>query len=207
MHAQGFEGRLGAGDAGLHVGDYIRVEAGQVVGFRGVGADVEQQVAAAAERVLAAAIVGPRHEFPAVGADGGDLLVVEQNELVVRALRAAGQHAGQVAAVDLRPGQRLARQGQDRGLSPVEAAVEACRLRLRPILMTAFAFILGVVPLMIAEGPGAEMRQSLGTAVFSGMLGVTLVGLVLTPVFYVTLRTLVPVRRKTSLAAEEIPAE
>ena len=101
----------------------------------------------------------------------------------------------------------FARQGQDRGLSPVEAAVEACRLRLRPILMTAFAFILGVVPLMIAEGPGAEMRQSLGTAVFSGMLGVTLVGLVLTPVFYVTLRTLVPVRRKTSLAAEEIPAE
>src|SRR4051812_6872054 len=101
----------------------------------------------------------------------------------------------------------FARQGQDRGLSPVEAAVEACRLRLRPILMTAFAFILGVVPLMIAEGPGAEMRQSLGTAVFSGMLGVTLVGLVLTPVFYVTLRTLVPARRKTSLAAEEIPAE
>ena len=60
--------------------------------------------------------------------------------------------------------------------------------------MTAFAFILGVVPLMIATGPGAEMRQSLGTAVFSGMLGVTLVGLFLTPVFYVTLRTLFPVR-------------
>ena len=73
--------------------------------------------------------------------------------------------------------------------------------------MTAFAFILGVVPLMIATGPGAEMRQSLGTAVFSGMLGVTFVGLFLTPVFYVTLRTLFPVRRKTSLAAEEIPAE
>ena len=61
--------------------------------------------------------------------------------------------------------------------------------------MTAFAFILGVVPLMIATGPGAEMRQSLGTAVFSGMLGVTIVGLFLTPVFYVTLRTLFPVRR------------
>ena len=60
--------------------------------------------------------------------------------------------------------------------------------------MTAFAFILGVVPLMIATGPGAEMRQSLGTAVFSGMLGVTIVGLFLTPVFYVTLRTLFPVR-------------
>ena len=68
----------------------------------------------------------------------------------------------------------FARQAQERGLSAAEAAVEACRLRLRPILMTAFAFILGVVPLMIATGPGAEMRQSLGTAVFSGMLGVTL---------------------------------
>ncbi len=101
----------------------------------------------------------------------------------------------------------FARQAQDRGLSAVEAAVEACRLRLRPILMTAFAFILGVVPLMIATGPGAEMRQSLGTAVFSGMLGVTLVGLVLTPVFYVTLRTLFPVRRHVPRAAEEIPAE
>ncbi|MET0596818.1 MAG: multidrug efflux RND transporter permease subunit [Mesorhizobium sp.] len=101
----------------------------------------------------------------------------------------------------------FARQAQDRGLSAVEAAVEACRLRLRPILMTAFSFILGVVPLMIATGPGAEMRQSLGTAVFSGMLGVTLVGLVLTPVFYVTLRTLFPVRRHVPRAAEEIPAE
>ena len=60
--------------------------------------------------------------------------------------------------------------------------------------MTSFAFILGVVPLMIATGPGAEMRQSLGTAVFSGMLGVTIVGLFLTPVFYVTLRRLVPYR-------------
>jgi HAE1 family hydrophobic/amphiphilic exporter-1 len=74
------------------------------------------------------------------------------------------------------------------GMSPVEAAVQACYLRLRPILMTAFAFIFGVVPLVIATGPGAEMRQSLGTAVFSGMLGVTLFGLFLTPVFYVMLR-------------------
>ncbi|MEQ1952392.1 multidrug efflux RND transporter permease subunit [Mesorhizobium sp. CN2-181] len=88
----------------------------------------------------------------------------------------------------------FARQAQERGATPVEAAVEAARLRLRPILMTAFAFILGVVPLMIATGPGAEMRQSLGTAVFSGMLGVTIVGLFLTPVFYVTLRRLVPYR-------------
>ncbi len=87
----------------------------------------------------------------------------------------------------------FARQAQERGEGPVDAAVEACRLRLRPILMTAFAFILGVVPLMIATGPGAEMRQSLGTAVFFGMLGVTIVGLFLTPVFYVTLRRLFPV--------------
>ena len=83
----------------------------------------------------------------------------------------------------------FARQAQDEGKSAVEAAVEATRLRLRPILMTAFAFIFGVLPLMIATGPGAEMRQSLGTAVFFGMLGVTLFGLFLTPVFYVVLRS------------------
>ncbi|WP_275788709.1 efflux RND transporter permease subunit [Pararhizobium gei] len=83
----------------------------------------------------------------------------------------------------------FARQAQDDGMNPVDAAIEASRLRLRPILMTAFAFILGVVPLMIATGPGAEMRQSLGTAVFSGMLGVTVLGLFLTPVFYVALRS------------------
>ncbi|GLS31795.1 hydrophobic/amphiphilic exporter-1, HAE1 family [Mesorhizobium albiziae] len=100
----------------------------------------------------------------------------------------------------------FARQAQDRGLSPVDAAVEACRLRLRPILMTAFAFILGVVPLMIATGPGAEMRQSLGTTVFSGMLGVTIIGLFLTPVFYVSLRRLFPLRVKQH-PAEEVPAE
>ncbi|MGE3363336.1 MAG: efflux RND transporter permease subunit [Rhizobiaceae bacterium] len=88
----------------------------------------------------------------------------------------------------------FAKQAQERGLNAVDAAIEAARLRLRPILMTAFAFILGVVPLVIASGPGAEMRQSLGTAVFSGMLGVTIIGLLLTPVFYVTLRRLFPYR-------------
>jgi HAE1 family hydrophobic/amphiphilic exporter-1 len=97
----------------------------------------------------------------------------------------------------------FARQAQERGETAVDAAVEACRLRLRPILMTAFAFILGVVPLVVATGPGAEMRQSLGTAVFSGMLGVTFVGLFLTPVFYVALRRLFPVKRPV----EELPAE
>jgi HAE1 family hydrophobic/amphiphilic exporter-1 len=85
----------------------------------------------------------------------------------------------------------FAKQAEERGLGVVEAAVEACRLRLRPILMTSFAFILGVVPLAIATGPGAEMRQALGTTVFSGMLGVTLLGLFLTPVFYTVLRLLV----------------
>ena len=78
----------------------------------------------------------------------------------------------------------FAKQSQEAGVPRREATLEACRLRLRPILMTSFAFIFGVVPLVIAEGAGAEMRRSLGTAVFSGMLGVTLFGIFLTPVFY-----------------------
>ena len=91
----------------------------------------------------------------------------------------------------------FARQGQaERGLSAAEAAVEACRLRLRPILMTALAFILGVAPLVVSTGPGAEMRQAIGTAVFSGMIGVTLLGLFLTPVFFVVLRRLFGRRHK-----------
>ncbi|MBB3065647.1 efflux RND transporter permease subunit [Limibacillus halophilus] len=82
----------------------------------------------------------------------------------------------------------FAKQAEENGLTRREAAVEAAQRRLRPILMTSFAFILGVVPLLIASGAGAEMRQSLGTAVFSGMLGVTFFGLIFTPVFYVTAR-------------------
>jgi multidrug efflux pump subunit AcrB len=78
----------------------------------------------------------------------------------------------------------FAKQRQDQGLSRFDATVEACRLRLRPILMTSFAFILGVVPLVLAKGAGAEMRTALGVAVFSGMLGVTVFGLVFTPIFY-----------------------
>jgi hydrophobe/amphiphile efflux-1 (HAE1) family protein len=85
----------------------------------------------------------------------------------------------------------FAKQLEDRGYSLEEAAKEAARLRLRPILMTAFAFILGVLPLVLATGAGAEMRRSLGTAVFSGMLGVTFFGLLFTPVFYVMSRKLV----------------
>jgi len=84
----------------------------------------------------------------------------------------------------------FARQGEDQGMTPYDAAVEAARIRLRPILMTSFAFIFGVVPLVIASGPGAEMRQALGTVVFSGMIGVTLFGLIFTPVFYVVCRGL-----------------
>jgi multidrug efflux pump subunit AcrB len=82
----------------------------------------------------------------------------------------------------------FAKQGEEHGLNRFEAAVEAARTRLRPILMTSLAFILGVVPLLLATGAGAEMRQSLGTAVFAGMIGVTLFGLVFTPVFYVLVR-------------------
>ncbi|WP_344232687.1 efflux RND transporter permease subunit, partial [Cupriavidus gilardii] len=70
------------------------------------------------------------------------------------------------------------------------AAIEASRLRLRPILMTSFAFIMGVVPLVVSTGAGAEMRHAMGVAVFAGMLGVTFFGLFLTPVFYVALRKL-----------------
>ena len=72
----------------------------------------------------------------------------------------------------------------------VQAAIRAARLRLRPILMTSFAFIMGVVPLVLSSGAGAEMRHAMGIAVFFGMLGVTFFGLFLTPVFYVLLRAL-----------------
>ncbi|MEM9385221.1 MAG: multidrug efflux RND transporter permease subunit [Pseudomonadota bacterium] len=82
----------------------------------------------------------------------------------------------------------FARQKEAEGRSVLQAACEAARLRLRPILMTSAAFILGVVPLVTATGAGAEMRQVLGTAVFSGMIGVTVIGLVLTPVLYVVVR-------------------
>ena len=84
----------------------------------------------------------------------------------------------------------FARELELGGESIVKAAMTACRLRLRPILMTSFAFIMGVVPLVLSTGAGAEMRQAIGVTVFSGMLGVTFLGLFLTPVFYVFLRTI-----------------
>jgi len=84
----------------------------------------------------------------------------------------------------------VAKEEENRGKDRFAAAIEACRIRLRPIVMTSLAFILGVVPLVRAIGPGAEMRRAIGTAVFSGMLGVTVFGLLLTPVFYVLIRGL-----------------
>jgi multidrug efflux pump len=84
----------------------------------------------------------------------------------------------------------FAREKQHEGMSPLEAALEACHLRLRPILMTSIAFIAGCYPLVVSTGAGAEMRRAMGTAVFSGMIGVTLLGLFLTPVFFVVLSNL-----------------
>jgi multidrug efflux pump subunit AcrB len=84
----------------------------------------------------------------------------------------------------------FARDIENEGRDRLEAVIEACRLRLRPILMTSFAFILGVLPLVISTGSGSEMRQAVGVAVFFGMLGVTLFGLVFTPIFYMVVRGL-----------------
>src|SRR3954462_13060586 len=84
----------------------------------------------------------------------------------------------------------FARELEFAGRTPVQAAIEAARLRLRPILMTLMAFVLGVVPLAFATGAGSEMRRAMGVAVFSGMIGVTAFGLFLMPVFYVVLRRL-----------------
>jgi len=101
----------------------------------------------------------------------------------------------------------FARQQEHAGLDPIAAVIEACRLRLRPILMTAFAFILGVLPLVTSSGAGAEMRRALGTTVFAGMIGVTLIGLFLTPVFYVSIRFLEERFRRKPAPASQAPAE
>ena len=86
----------------------------------------------------------------------------------------------------------FARDIEQEGRDQLEAVIEACRLRIRPILMTSFAFILGVLPLVISSGSGSEMRQAVGVAVFFGMIGVTLFGLVFTPIFYILVRRLFP---------------
>lgn len=97
----------------------------------------------------------------------------------------------------------FARQGEERGESRFDAAVEAARTRLRPILMTSFAFILGVVPLVIAQGAGAEMRQTLGTAVFAGMIGVTVFGLIFTPAFFTMVRGIAQLFRRDKTPTAE----
>jgi hydrophobe/amphiphile efflux-1 (HAE1) family protein len=101
----------------------------------------------------------------------------------------------------------FARELQLRGWGVVDAALEACRLRLRPILMTSFAFIMGVLPLVFSSGAGAEMRHAMGVAVFSGMLGVTFFGLVLTPVFYVALQLMLERRARSAQPQPSGPAE
>ena len=101
----------------------------------------------------------------------------------------------------------FARQGEEQGLDRWAAATAAARTRLRPILMTSFAFIFGVIPLAIATGAGAEMRQSLGTAVVFGMLGVTLFGLIFTPIFYVACRRLALLRGPHRPAPQPAPPE
>ena len=101
----------------------------------------------------------------------------------------------------------FAKQLEDQGRSRWEAAVEAAQLRLRPILMTSLAFIFGVVPLVWATGAGAELRQTLGTAMFSGMIGVTVFGLIFTPVFYVVSRWLAERLKWRRKPAAHQPAE
>jgi multidrug efflux pump subunit AcrB len=103
----------------------------------------------------------------------------------------------------------FAKQLEDEGRDRFAAAVEAARLRLRPILMTSFAFIFGVVPLVWAVGAGAELRQALGTAVFFGMIGVTAFGLIFTPAFYVVCRWISGLgrSRKRAQGQRALPAE
>jgi multidrug efflux pump len=100
----------------------------------------------------------------------------------------------------------FAKEQQEQGQDRFAAVLQACRLRLRPILMTSLAFIMGVVPLVLSSGAGAEMRHAMGVAVFSGMLGVTFFGLLLTPVFYVLIRGLVEARqaKQQTQAAVEV---
>jgi multidrug efflux pump subunit AcrB len=90
----------------------------------------------------------------------------------------------------------FAKARRESGVDRLQSTLAACKLRLRPIIMTSFAFILGVVPLVIAEGAGSEMRRLLGTAVFAGMLGVTLFGIFLTPVFYYVIQWFNDLRMK-----------
>jgi hydrophobe/amphiphile efflux-1 (HAE1) family protein len=98
-------------------------------------------------------------------------------------------------------------QEEEEGKERVAAVLEACRLRLRPILMTSFAFILGVLPLVLSSGAGSEMRQAVGTAVFFGMLGVTFFGLIFTPIFYVLIRGLTDAARAREAEEARLEAQ
>ena len=100
----------------------------------------------------------------------------------------------------------FAKDREGLGESTWQAVLDACRLRLRPILMTSLAFIMGVIPLVTSTGAGAEMRKAMGVAVFSGMLGVTFFGLLLTPVFYLVIRSLVRRRRAARDENAIVPA-
>ena len=100
----------------------------------------------------------------------------------------------------------FAKDEQAKGLDPLAAVLEACRLRLRPILMTSIAFIMGVVPLVFSSGAGSEMRHAMGVAVFSGMIGVTVFGLFLTPVFFFLIRRFVE-RRQARKAGHAVALE
>jgi multidrug efflux pump len=97
----------------------------------------------------------------------------------------------------------FAKARREEGRTRQQATLDACQLRLRPIIMSSFAFILGVVPLMVSQGAGAEMRRTLGTAVFSGMLGVTLFGIFLTPVFYYVIQWFKDLRPAAAAEIEE----
>jgi len=98
----------------------------------------------------------------------------------------------------------FAKDREGMGESTWQAVLDACRLRLRPILMTSLAFVMGVIPLVTSTGAGSEMRRAMGVAVFSGMLGVTFFGLLLTPVFYLVIRSLVRRRRESDAATDAI---
>jgi multidrug efflux pump len=98
----------------------------------------------------------------------------------------------------------FAKDREAHGESTWQAVLDACRLRLRPILMTSLAFVMGVIPLVTSSGAGSEMRRAMGVAVFSGMLGVTFFGLLLTPVFYLVIRHAVRKRREVDAGAESV---
>jgi multidrug efflux pump len=101
----------------------------------------------------------------------------------------------------------FAKSKRETGMPRREATLAACKLRLRPIMMTSFAFILGVVPLMVSSGAGAEMRRTLGVAVFAGMLGVTMFGIFLTPVFFNVIQWFSDRRERKQLTAVPQAAE